>query len=230
LRKEAEGGGVEKIIVKNSDKGFTLLELLISITLVAAIVAIATGALRLGYRSISSGERKMESLGRYRSSLYIINSQISSAVPLFFDRQGIKQVYFAGSEDFMRLATNYSIWGGQRGYVIVEYRVAIENNGTKTLYASENLVGTEKPRETRLLQGLDGIYFEYFLQDKTEEQGGRWVGQWSDTTTVPEKVRLRLVQGRKETSMTIPMRARGPLQAYSRPVFQGDSQEYAYAV
>jgi general secretion pathway protein J len=222
----------EGIIVKRTDKGFTLLELLISITLVATIVTIATGALRLAYRSISSGEKKMESLARFRSSLYIINSQISSAVPLSVDRQGVKQVYFAGSEDFVRMATNYSIWGGQRGYVIVEYRVAIENNGTKSLYASENLVGTERPRETRLLQGLDGIYFEYFLQDKTEELGGRWIGQWSDTMTVPEKLRLRLIQGRKEISMTIPMRARGltQAQAYWSPILQGETREYAYAV
>jgi general secretion pathway protein J len=216
--------------VNRYDKGFTLLELLISITLVATIIAIATGALRLGYRSISSGEKKMESLERFRSSLYIINAQILSGVPLSFDRQGVKQVYFAGSAEFLRLASNYSIWGGQRGYVIVEYRVVVENNGTKSLYASENLVGTEKPQETKLLQGLDGIYFEYFLQDRTEELGGRWVSQWSDTTKVPEKIRLRLVQGRKEISMIIPMRAQGLLQAHWIPRLQEDAREYGYAV
>ena len=212
------------------DKGFTLLELLISITLVATIITIATGALRLAYRSISSGEKKMESLERFRSSLYIINSQILSGVPLSFDRQGVKQVYFAGSAEFLRLVSNYSIWGGQRGHVIVEYRVAVENNGTKSLYAGETLVGTEKPRETRLLQGLDGIYFEYFLQDRTEELGGRWVPQWSDTTKVPDKIKLRLVQGRREISMIIPMRAQGILQAHWGPPLKKDAREYRYAV
>jgi prepilin-type N-terminal cleavage/methylation domain-containing protein len=216
--------------VNRLDRGFTLLELVISITLLATIVTIATGALRLGYRSITSGEKKMESIERFRASLYIINAQILSGVPLSFNREGIKQVYFAGSQDFMRLATNYSIWGGQRGYVIVEYRVAVENNGTKSLYASENLIGTERPRETKLLQGFDGIYFEYFVQDKTEELGGRWIVQWSDTTKVPEKIRLRLIQGRKEISMIIPMRAQGPLQVHWNPVFQRGTGEYGYAV
>jgi prepilin-type N-terminal cleavage/methylation domain-containing protein len=216
--------------VNRLDRGFTLLELVISITLLATIVTIATGALRLGYRSISSGEKKMESIERFRASLYIINAQILSGVPLSFNREGIKQVYFAGSQDFMRLATNYSIWGGQRGYVIVEYRVAVENNGTKSLYASENLIGTERPRETKLLQGFDGIYFEYFVQDKTEELGGRWIVQWSDTTKVPEKIRLRLIQGRKEISMIIPMRAQGPLQAHWNPVLQRGTGEHGYAV
>ena len=211
------------------DNGFTLLELLISITLVATIVAIATGALRLGYRSISSGEKKMESLERFRSSLYIINAQILSGIPLSFDRQGVKQVYFAGSTDFLRLASNYSIWGGQRGYVIVEYRVVTENDGTRSLYAGENLVGTQRPRETKLLQGLDGIYFEYFLQDRTEELGGRWLPQWSDTTKVPEKIKLRLLQGRREISLIIPMRAQGLLQAQWRPPPWGEFQGYRNA-
>jgi prepilin-type N-terminal cleavage/methylation domain-containing protein len=207
-------------VVYKADKGFTLLELLISITLLATIVTIATGALRLGYRSISSGEKRMESMERFRSSLYIINAQILSGAPLSFVQQGVKKVYFAGSSDFLRLATNYSIWGGQRGYVIVEYRIALENDGRKSLYASESMIGTEKQRETKLLQGLDGIYFEYFLTDKTQEQGGEWVEQWSDTTKVPEKLRLNLIQGRKEISMIIPMRAQGLTQARLEQIFQ----------
>jgi general secretion pathway protein J len=194
--------------VTRHNKGFTLLELVISITLVATMITIATGALRLGYRSISSGERKMESMERFRSSLYIINAQILSGVPLSFDRQGVKQVYFAGSADFLRLATNYSIWGGQKGYVIVEYRVVTENNGTKSLYAAENQIGTQIQKETKLLQGLDAIYFEYFFKDKTEELG-IWITQWTDTTTVPKKMRLRITQGRRELAMIIPMVAPG---------------------
>jgi general secretion pathway protein J len=215
-RNSSEDG---RTTMNRSDKGFTLLELLISITLLATIVTIATGALRLGYRSITSGERRMESTERFRTSLFIINAQILSGVPLSFDRNGIKQFYFTGAEDFVRLVTNYSIWSGQRGYVIVEYRVALENNGTRSLYASENLVGTEKRRETKLLQGFDGIYFEYFFRDKTEEQGS-WLVQWSDTTNMPDKIRLRLIQGRKEISMIIPMKAQGSLlQTHWMPLF-----------
>ncbi len=201
--------GKEKM--NRSDKGFTLLELLISIVLVATIVTISTGALRLGYRSVTTGERRMELMERFRSSLYIIDAQILSGMPLTFDQQGVKQVYFSGSSDFLRLVTNYSIWGGQKGNVTVEYRVAIENDGTKSLYAAESLVGTQRQRETRLLQGFDNIYFEYFFREKTVEQG-TWVAQWTDTTLVPEKLRLHIIQGRKEISLIIPMQAQGSLQ------------------
>ncbi|MGD9579336.1 MAG: type II secretion system protein J, partial [Syntrophorhabdus sp.] len=62
--------------------GFTLLELIISITLVAIIVLIVAGAANLGYRSFNSGERKLNAVERLRASLIIIDAQIQSGVPL----------------------------------------------------------------------------------------------------------------------------------------------------
>ncbi len=200
----------ERFQKAGSCEGFTLLELLISVTLVAVIILVATGALRLGYRSVESGEKKIEGLERFRASLSIIDAQVQSAVPLTYERDAAKRVYFEGRRDYMKMATNYSIWGGRRGYVVVEYTVQTDESGKMVLYASEGMVGTTNARKTTLLKGLDQIYFEYFLKEPTQEQG-QWVDQWADDAKVPQKIRLRLLSGRKEISMIIPMRARGSL-------------------
>lgn len=192
-----------------SERGLTLLELLISIVLMVTILLIVSGAMRLGYRSVDRGEKKVEHLERYRSSLAIIHAQVQSGMPLVATREGVtKRYYFAGAADSLRIATNYSIWGGQKGHVIVEYRVEADGNGVMNLIASENMVGAEKKNETLLLQGFDAIFFEYFFKDAAEQEG-RWVDEWSDNAKLPGKIRLRLVQGRKEVSMIIPMRAHG---------------------
>jgi len=188
------------------EKGFTLLELVIAITLVATIILIVTGAVRLGYRSINSGERKMENLERFRASLMILNAQIQSGVPLNYDDNGSKRLYFEGSRDYMRLSTNYSIWGGRKGFVVVSYKIQLEENGTATMYASESLVGTTGIRQTRLLKDLDQIYFEYFYRDSVDE-AGEWVDQWTDDTKTPERVRIWLVSGNRQIAIVIPMRA-----------------------
>jgi len=188
------------------EKGFTLLELVIAITLVATIILIVTGAVRLGYRSINSGERKMENLERFRASLMILNAQIQSGVPLNYDDNGSKRLYFEGARDYMRLSTNYSIWGGRKGFVVVSYKIVLEENGTSTMYASESLVGTTGIRETRLLKDLDQIYFEYFYRDSVDE-AGEWVDQWTDDTKTPERVRIWLVSGNRQIALVIPMRA-----------------------
>jgi len=44
------------------DHGFTLLEVLISITLISVLVVIMAGAIRLAYRSIDRGEQKSQYL------------------------------------------------------------------------------------------------------------------------------------------------------------------------
>ena len=75
----------------NRVAGFTLLELIISITLVAIIVLIISVAANLGYRSFNSGEKKMNAVERLRSSLTIIDAQIQSGVPLTLEDGGVKQ-------------------------------------------------------------------------------------------------------------------------------------------
>ena len=96
---------------------------MISIAMLVIIIVVISGAMRIGSRSIASGEKKVESLERLRTSLSIINAQIQSGLPVTFLDQGATKYYFKGDRNSLQLSTNYSIWGGQRGYVIVAYRV-----------------------------------------------------------------------------------------------------------
>lgn len=193
-----------------AERGFTLLELLISITMLALILVIIFGTMRLGFRSVESADRKMEALERKRMSLSIITAQTASHVPLTYDDEGTKRYYFSGSSDAMQFTTNYSIWGGQKGYVTVNYRVESEAGGKQSLYASESTVALEGTRETKLLEGLDSVTFEYYYKDPTEEKG-EWVEEWSDDQATPEKVRLRLVEGTRSVSLILPVRVKGTL-------------------
>ncbi|MEW6003225.1 MAG: prepilin-type N-terminal cleavage/methylation domain-containing protein [Nitrospirota bacterium] len=189
------------------DYGFTLLELIISISIIGIIVLIIVSAMRLGYRSVNAGEKKAEYLERIRTSLNIIDSQIQSEIPLIFDEDGVKKIYFKGERDSIQFSTNYSIWGGQKGYVIVAYRIESDDHGKQNLYASENVIGISENREVRLLVPLDKIFFEYFYKDPTEEQG-KWVERWTDETRIPEKIRVNLIDGTRDFSIIIPMRSR----------------------
>ncbi len=190
--------------------GFTLLELIISITLLGIIVIITVGAMRLGARSVDSGEKKIESLERIKASLNIVESQIQSEIPLTYDEEGVKKYFFKGDRESLQFSTNYSIWGGQKGYVIVTYRVESGDQGKQVLYASENIVGIEEKRDAKLFDAFDKIYFEYFYRDPTEEQG-KWIEQWTDDTTIPEKVRLHIITKTKDFSMIIPVRVQGTM-------------------
>jgi prepilin-type N-terminal cleavage/methylation domain-containing protein len=211
LLKEGIGGFERRGLRK--DYGFTLLELLISILILGIIIVIVAGAMRLGFRSVDAGEKKAESLERFMSSLNIIDSQIQSILPLTSNdsnneedtEEDTTNSNFTGSKDSLQFSSNYSIWGVQRGYVTVSYDVLSENTGKPVLYATENITGTDESKETKLLDSFDEIYFDYFYKDPTEEEG-KWVEEWTDDTTLPEKIRLHLVTGQRDLALIIPVR------------------------
>lgn len=185
--------------------GFTLLELTISIALLGIIVLVVAGTLRLGYRSVEAGEKRVESLERLRSSLNIVDSQIQSFIPLTYEDQGEMKHYFKGERGLMQFSTNYSIWGGKRGYVVATYTVTTADNGRQSLDVAETIVGMGLSRETKLFTNFDTISFAYFFKDPTEEKG-RWVEQWTEEGSLPEKIALRLTEGIRDFTMIIPLR------------------------
>ncbi|MDD3845052.1 MAG: prepilin-type N-terminal cleavage/methylation domain-containing protein [Syntrophorhabdaceae bacterium] len=191
--------------------GFTLLELTISIVLVAMIVIILAASMRAGYRSLEGGERKAESMERLRVSMRLIDSQLQSCLPLTVkEEESLKKSVFIGTSDSMTFATNRSLFSGRKGYVIASYRIERDERGKQVLYLKENTIGMENSRESRLLDGFDAIRFEYLETSKIKGLGGGWSDQMADTSDLPQKVKLHLEQGARKLSLTIPLRTRKP--------------------
>jgi general secretion pathway protein J len=191
--------------------GFTLLELLISMSLLVVIIVLLMGAVRMGSRSMAAGEKKMEALERFRSVLSIIDAQIQSHAPLTYQEEGNKIYYFRGNAKSLRFTTNYSIWSGQRGYVIADYKIEGDNSGKEIMSAGEQVPGVEGRRTVRFLEAT-AISFEYFWKDPTEEQG-KWVESLTDGTAIPERIRINLMTGIKNFSMVFPVRVGGKIMA-----------------
>jgi prepilin-type N-terminal cleavage/methylation domain-containing protein len=191
------------------ESGFTLLELLISMTLLVVIVVITMGAMRIGSRSVAAGEKRMEEQERARTVLSILDAQIQSQIPLSYDDADGRKYHFRGDGKNLRLSTNYSIWEGGKGYVIVDYRVEADGTGNEILYASEQVPGIEGRRESRMIDAA-AISFDYFYKEPTEEQG-RWRETLSDGTVIPEKIRLHVARKSGNLSRVFPVRVRGAM-------------------
>jgi type II secretion system protein J len=193
---------------RSSSPGFTLLEMLLAISIFAVIAVLVGAAMRLGYRSAESGDKKIESVERLRRSISIMEGQIQSSLPLTFDDGGERREYFVGERKSLTVATNYSIWEGRKGYVVAQYAVRSEQSGKESLYASETIIGTEGKNETVLLKDCELIEFAYFEKGLTKEDT-KWVDQWSNTDTGPERIRVRVRSGNWDYSLVIPVRVGG---------------------
>jgi general secretion pathway protein J len=189
---------------QHGEQGFTLLELMISMLLIAMVVVITMGAMRLGYRSVESGEKRIEAQERFRTSLNVVESQIQSGIPFGTTAEGSVKYYFRGEPDSLQFSCNYSIWDGRRGFLIADYRVERDATDKKRLVASENTIGMSDKRKTLLMDAMDDIRFEYYSTSITE--GGSWSSQWTDDTRIPNKVRVHLAYRGKDFSTVFPLR------------------------
>lgn len=194
------------------DSGFTLLELMISMAIMGIILVILMAVLRLGFRSVEAGEKKIESLERIRASLNLIDAQIQSALPLFYEDQGEKKIFFKGEAGLLEFSTNYSLWEGGKGYVVASYQVVSGDQEKKSLTVSENRVGMESIKEIKLLDQLDEIYFTYFFKDPMEEKG-KWIEEWKENTLIPERIQLHLKIRGKAVVLIFPIKNGTSLKA-----------------
>ncbi len=194
--------------VLGRQKGFTLLELLISITMIGLIVLIVSGAMRLSYRSVSSGEKRIDQLERLRMTAGIIVAQVESSLPLTLDKDTEPKNSLSGQSDSLDLATNYSLWKGQAGYVLAAYRIAPGTDDKQVLSISEHTVGVEDTHQAELLTGCEEMRFSFYAKD-TAESEGTWKDEWTDENLLPEKIRLAMKKSGKDISIIIPLRVRG---------------------
>lgn len=211
---------------RKGPRGFTLLELMLSVVIISLIILIIVGALRLGFRSVEAGEKKVESLERVRNAITILESQIQSELPLSYYENAEKKYYFQGKRTSLDLATNYSVWGGEKGYVVAHYQVTQETNGRQTLWVKENIIGQDSSRETRMLEQTAEFYFEYFVRDTLkdpQDEAGRWVDEWVDDAAVPstdklEKIKFHVRWENRALDWIIPLKGRGGLSAAAAPL------------
>jgi hypothetical protein len=128
---------------------------------------------------------------------------------------GEKKYYFRGDRASLEFSTNYSIWGGQKGYVITTYSVRSLDSGKQAIYASETVAGRRNKVETMLTNPFETIYFEYFSKDPTEE-AGTWTDQWTDNVSitgtdkppVPQKIKIHFVEGAEDLALVLPVRVK----------------------
>jgi prepilin-type N-terminal cleavage/methylation domain-containing protein len=184
--------------LRSVNRGFTLLELLISMTLLVVILVITMGAMRAGSRSVATGEKKMDAQERFRAVLSIMDAQIASQIPLTYEGEGGPRFTFRGDGQSLRLSTSYSIWSGRRGYVVVDYVIEAAGGGKSVLYAREQVPGIEGLASTRLIEASE-MSFDYFFKGPVDEKGG-WVDAMTEGTAIPGKIRFRMVRGKEEIS------------------------------
>jgi len=195
--------------VRSSQRGFTLIELMIAVTLVAAIATGMLMAMRGGLLSLDRTEARLEDNRRALGIQRILSMQLSGAMPARSGCGGGFTTPFAfrGSTSALQMISTYSIAEGARGAPrMVEYQVAPDAAGTVKLVVYERLYTPGATAafcaETVAVQGapqplvaasrLAYCRISYFqMNPDTQFRGGGWVDEWNHPD-LPGAVRIEM--------------------------------------
>jgi len=162
--------------MKMPDKrsGFTLLELIISLTIIAVIVTVIQNGFHIGIRAWEKGESAIEEQQRYRFVLELIQEQLASAFPVPQDVNLTEDSNpgFRGEASLLEFVSRTSLVpGSPSGVSRVWYRVEDEDDGTRALsFRESRLISSlttssdDQPEEEDwhvLLSGVKELTFDY---------------------------------------------------------------------
>jgi prepilin-type N-terminal cleavage/methylation domain-containing protein len=190
-------------------RGFTLMELMVSITLVAAIAVGMLMAMRGGLLSLGKTQTRLDENRRAMGIQRILTQLLDGAMTVRSGCGGSQMSPFAfrGTSVALQMVSTYSIAEGARGAPhIVEFQVAPDENGTAKLIVYERLYtgagstaefcgdavalqGSPQPLVVNRLAFCRISYFQ--MNPDTQFRGGSWVSTWS-APDLPGAVRIEM--------------------------------------
>ena len=185
--------------------GFTLLELIISLTIIAIIAMMVQNGFKLSVSAWEKGESAVEEQQRYRYALELIQRQISSVLPLnSSDKEGSgDDGIFKGDDASLEFASRISlIPGTQTGIVRVEYRVETVDDKKSIWFMEKHLIDrlrdsdqneTGEEEWHNLLSGIHDFAFDYLAGLPTEgflDDASFWEPSWEEKG-MPLALRVR---------------------------------------
>lgn len=178
----------EKRSAIQSEKGFTLLEMIVAVTLVVMMAAGIWSIFRTSLRAWSRGTEYIDISQRQRNILDMVRKQMASAYPLATPPDPALPVagnpIFHGTETSLHFISLNSLrFHESPGLTLVNYEVTQDPEGAYILEESEEqylgqIPDFESemgyPGTTRLFGNLTQCFFEYRSDDDEES----WVLEW----------------------------------------------------
>ena len=183
-------------------RGFTLLELLVAITLLGVLMAALFGALRLGARVWETGEARLDASARVQVVQDFLRQQLGQTVPMSEttdDSRPSRGMVFTGASDglsFVSLLPAH-LGGGASLMELALRPPAADGEPVDLVLRLRSLaLGGEGParaesEERVLIEAVESLEIAYFGADRPGAEP-IWWQEWRDQRSLPTLVRVRI--------------------------------------
>jgi len=181
------------------DSGFTLVELMIALVLMAGMASILFGSLSLAARSWDGGEAKVLQVSDMRTAQTYLRAQLSAQYPQRLWKAAELPLLFAGSRDEMRYAAALPERVAEGG--VYYFRLAVVRTAEKSQLVQERVIpdpsALQQPEfrdagRSVLAEDIAELAIGYFGRDANAADADEptWRDRWDDQQRLPLLVRI----------------------------------------
>lgn len=197
---------------RRKTSAFTLLEVMLTLTLLGFILLVTFGVFHMGLSAWEKGESSREKFQKTRVAAQLLSQQIKSLMPYKIKSQKAEGDFlaFEGKARSLKFVSTLSLKTRRpSGFVYVYYEFQ-EGGGTggrllqyERRVVNKNFMDEDPPEQDKvpIFDGLADVRFEYYQeedQEKTRSAG--WLGEWNakEEKELPRAMRMTLVPQKGE--------------------------------
>ncbi len=192
----------------NNQRGFTLIEVLLAVGLMATIMALAYGGLRASTRAAQRGEEIIANVQNMRMAHQFIRRQLNQILPLAYISDARDRITFEGETDQITFVGSMPGYLGFGGPQVQSLALEPGEKGLDLVLrhlplAASDDGGLEGTEAVVLLRGIERGQFSFLGRDELGELG-EWESFWEEVETPPESISLEL-ELNEELQLTWPV-------------------------
>jgi len=178
-----------------SSRGFTLVEILLALSLMGMLLALAYGGLRASTRATDKGQAVLEESGRIRMAHQFVRKQINQMIPLgFADEQSQERTVFIGEMNKIRFVAPMPGYLGFGGPQVQELAIIQGKDGAELVLSHALLQGFEEQNlyvrdPILLMDHIESAEFSFLGRDENGEVLP-WITRWDTPEKLPIAVTL----------------------------------------
>ncbi len=179
-------------------RGFTLVEILVVMTLLGLIAVALFGGLRFGARAWESGNARSAAFSEIEIGQSLLRRLLEQSLSLE-DEEG--DATFAGRQDSLRFTAPAPAQFSLGGIYLFELVSEPDEEHEKLvlrweLYRTENLEDPFQDEETSdqrtLIHNVEAVRFGYYGTPEEGREDARWFDDWEEAELLPSLVSIKL--------------------------------------
>lgn len=183
--------------MKNQQTGFTLIEMLIAITILSIMITLLLASMRIAGQIWQGGEQKIIQNSIKQSSYRFFSQNLTHILPYMHevdlpDKTTVEKPVFQGTRERLQFISALPLSALRKGLYF--FQLYFDKNQNTLFLRLTPYRNTEKTQaETEeIITGIRSVHFSYFgTADPTEEQGS-WFDEWLDIDHLPSLIRIEI--------------------------------------